>query len=306
VIVASLLLILAAVGLLVGGVLAGSNALVIASILVVAVAAIVLVVGVRQAASARDSLDGDPASTDRRRMTSGGSDGAGRAPAGSGAANVDVPSGVSQVTGGVPGDGMVDDANSTATTGELPAVPADDIRPGMGGPGDVTTVTPVVPVGARRTGRSDTEPVGDASAAAMGAAVPDGGRHTLIDDPTVPGIPTQAAARAAVDSDVSRADGEALTGTIEDSAYASAATDDDPPDEPGIEVVSAADAARVARMTDEVLVVDGRPRYHVPGCVHVVTRPSEPLDVSEAVELGFTPCSLCNPDRTLLANTRQA
>lgn len=82
--------------------------------------------------------------------------------------------------------------------------------------------------------------------------------------------------------------------------------DEDPPDEPAPQVVSAADAARVARLETDVLVIDGRPRYHLPGCVHLLGRESEPLPVSEAVELGFTPCSLCEPDSALLADPGQA
>jgi hypothetical protein len=81
--------------------------------------------------------------------------------------------------------------------------------------------------------------------------------------------------------------------------------DEDPPDEPVAQRVTAADAARVARMSTEVLVIDGRPRYHVAGCVHLLGRPYEPLPVSEAVELGFSPCGLCEPDSALLADARR-
>uniref|UniRef100_UPI001EF202CB hypothetical protein n=1 Tax=Asanoa siamensis TaxID=926357 RepID=UPI001EF202CB len=96
-------------------------------------------------------------------------------------------------------------------------------------------------------------------------------------------------------------------------AYAAAAPDDDddddddedPPDEPAAQFVSAADAARVARMSAPVLVIDGRPRYHISGCVHLLGRESEPLPVSEAADLGFTPCSLCEPDSALLAGARR-
>lgn len=81
--------------------------------------------------------------------------------------------------------------------------------------------------------------------------------------------------------------------------------DEDPPDEPVAQRVTASDAARVARMGTEVLVIDGRPRYHVAGCVHLLGRPFEPLPVSEAVELGFSPCGLCEPDSALLADARR-
>jgi hypothetical protein len=81
--------------------------------------------------------------------------------------------------------------------------------------------------------------------------------------------------------------------------------DGEPPDEPAPQQVSAEDVARVGRMLTEVLVVDGRPRYHLPGCVHLLGRDSEPLPVGEAIELGFTPCSLCEPDSALLADARR-
>lgn len=81
-----------------------------------------------------------------------------------------------------------------------------------------------------------------------------------------------------------------------------AAVEVEPPDEPAVQQVSAADAERVGRMSTEVLVIDGRPRYHLPGCVHLLGRDSEPLPVSEALELGFTPCALCEPDSALLAD----
>jgi hypothetical protein len=78
--------------------------------------------------------------------------------------------------------------------------------------------------------------------------------------------------------------------------------DEDPPDEPTPQHVAPADAARIAQMSTEVQVIDGRPRYHIAGCVHLLGRPHEPLPVSEAVELGFSPCGLCEPDSVLLAD----
>ncbi|WDZ84333.1 hypothetical protein [Micromonospora cathayae] len=75
-------------------------------------------------------------------------------------------------------------------------------------------------------------------------------------------------------------------------------------DEPGVQHVAPDDAARVARLGSEVLVIDGRPRYHLADCVHLLGRNPEPLPVSEAVELGFTPCADCAPDTALLADAR--
>ncbi|MFC0003274.1 hypothetical protein [Micromonospora siamensis] len=75
------------------------------------------------------------------------------------------------------------------------------------------------------------------------------------------------------------------------------------PDEPPAEPVTPAQAALVARLQAEVRVVDGRPRYHLADCVHLVGRDDESLPVAEAVELGFTPCSRCTPDAVLLAES---
>ncbi len=80
--------------------------------------------------------------------------------------------------------------------------------------------------------------------------------------------------------------------------------DEDPPDEPPAQHTSAADVARLATLGDDVYVVDGRPRYHLGGCVHLLQRDSEPIPVGEAVDLGFTPCSLCEPDTALLTGAR--
>lgn len=75
----------------------------------------------------------------------------------------------------------------------------------------------------------------------------------------------------------------------------------EPPDEPPPQVITEREAGRVADLTDEVVVVDGRPRYHAAGCQHLLGRESERLPVNEAVQLGFTPCGHCEPVRGLLA-----
>jgi hypothetical protein len=80
---------------------------------------------------------------------------------------------------------------------------------------------------------------------------------------------------------------------------------DDPDDEPLPQAVRPADAVRVARMSAEVLVVDGRPRYHMADCRHLLGRLTEPLPVGEAVELGFSPCGLCRPVDRLVARAAQ-
>lgn len=81
--------------------------------------------------------------------------------------------------------------------------------------------------------------------------------------------------------------------------------DEDPADEPLPQAVRPGDAVRVAQLDAEVVVVDGRPRYHLADCGHLAGRLSEPLPVREAVELGFSPCGQCRPvDRLVARATR--
>ncbi|HEX5494614.1 MAG TPA: hypothetical protein VFX70_08600 [Mycobacteriales bacterium] len=95
-----------------------------------------------------------------------------------------------------------------------------------------------------------------------------------------------------------------------DSGRAAAGADNgepfvDPPDEPVEESVSASDVLRTADLSYDVLVIDGRPRYHLVDCPHVRSREPVSLPLAEAREAGFTPCSLCRPDSTLAARTRE-
>jgi hypothetical protein len=75
----------------------------------------------------------------------------------------------------------------------------------------------------------------------------------------------------------------------------------EPPDEPPAQVITDKQASLIAVMTAEVAVIDGRPRYHETGCLHLLGREVERLPVAEAVQLGFTPCGQCEPARGLLA-----
>jgi len=62
----------------------------------------------------------------------------------------------------------------------------------------------------------------------------------------------------------------------------------------------------VGKLDDEVVVVDEQPRYHVSECRALVAVAVIPLPVREAVELGFTPCGWCSPDRTLAGRHQTA
>lgn len=74
----------------------------------------------------------------------------------------------------------------------------------------------------------------------------------------------------------------------------------EPPDEPPAQALTNSAAARMARLSAEVAVIDGRPRYHLAECLHLLGRKVERLPVTEAVELGFTPCGQCEPATELI------
>ena len=75
-----------------------------------------------------------------------------------------------------------------------------------------------------------------------------------------------------------------------------------PADEPAEQSVTQSDIDRIGQLTTEVVVIDGRPRYHLDGCVHLLGLEPEFLPALEAVELGFTPCGLCRPATALLGS----
>jgi hypothetical protein len=74
----------------------------------------------------------------------------------------------------------------------------------------------------------------------------------------------------------------------------------DPPDEPPREPLSTADVEALAADSTPVVVIDGRPRFHLSGCLSLLGRRAEWLPVAEAVELGFSPCAQCTPVSVLL------
>jgi hypothetical protein len=76
--------------------------------------------------------------------------------------------------------------------------------------------------------------------------------------------------------------------------------------DPPVEEVEVTDLLMVVDLTDEVLVIDEHPRYHLPGCRFVAGRTTIPLPLHEARADGFTPCAACAPDRTLAQRARDA
>ncbi len=77
--------------------------------------------------------------------------------------------------------------------------------------------------------------------------------------------------------------------------------DPDEDDEPAAEAGDEGLLYRVAKLPDEVLVIDERPRYHLAECSFLHGRSTIALPVSEAVELGFTGCARCTPNHALAA-----
>jgi hypothetical protein len=77
-----------------------------------------------------------------------------------------------------------------------------------------------------------------------------------------------------------------------------------PDGEPPVEEVEVTDLLLVLDLTDEVLVVDEHPRYHLAGCPHLDGVDTLPLPMDEARTDGFTPCRTCAPDRNLAERER--
>lgn len=298
--VASLLLILGAVVLLVFGLVEGSSSLLTSSIAASLLAAVALVAGARQAAATRaraaeraDSGDrpaGPPRTTAPPTATE----------------SSETPTTYVPTTIGTGGAGWRQPPGPPAAGGPVDVSPRPDVdawKPEAEAPWDPVVVSappdPTAPgQPAPPTGRQPATDLG--RDAGTEPAWPD------ADDPARYG--TEDPARhddSARYDDSARHDADDPGWDAPDDLAppwerpGDAASPWDPP----AQRVPPGDAARVARLDAEVLVVDGHPRYHLLSCAHLIEREHEPLPVSEAISLGFTPCGLCNPDTALLADT---
>ena len=285
----SLLLILVAVVLLALGLTSGSSGLLIASIVASLLAAVALVIGARRTAGARRATTGRPVAP-------------GAEPA---AGEADVPSpefaaefaaaqaAASAPTASAGGEAFAADSGTPAPgtdypTVEHPVAAADDLD----------LEDDEAPWSTREQIYA-TQPLAEPEVAAATGA--DYDRASSAIHGARSDRPDENAWRR--DTHAESAAHAGAPGLHDEFAEADA---DDPDDEPLPQAVLPADAVRVARMDAEVLVVDGRPRYHLADCPHLVGRLTEPIPVNEAVELGFSPCGLCRPvDRLVVAATRR-
>jgi hypothetical protein len=281
-IVASLLLILVAVTLLVLGLVGGSSSLLTSSIVASLLAAVALVIGARQASAAR------------RATTAPAGDAArpGRRPA-------DLP---------LAGDEAYDDEPAAYAAGSR------DADAHLTGPDATQRVQPDADLYDYDDAAAGRTSSGQAAGPASQGSAPDADYDyeraaTVIGEARSDDADDQSWRReAASESEpvVPGASASAATSATDDESGEFDEPDpDDPDDEPLPQAVRPADAVRVARLDAEVLVVDGRPRYHLADCPHLVGRLTEGLPVAEAVELGFSPCGLCRPvDRLVAAAAR--
>ncbi|WP_435818507.1 hypothetical protein [Micromonospora lupini] len=263
-IVASLLLILVAVVLLVFGLAGGSSILLTISIAASLLAAVALVAGARQAAANRATADPGRAGPRDRATFRRASQAEPEFAYDPPLAEPDVP--VQHVPSTV--------GNGGTGWRQPPEPPSDP----------------------------DAAPPPDAWPPHDGASPHDAASPYAAASPFEPEAPFVPPADGARSSPVSPASPFVARG---DEAYPSeAAAVDALADEPAEQPITPAEAARVSRLPDPVVVVDGRPRYHLAGCPHLAGRVPEPLPVAEAVELGFTPCAACAPATALLIDAR--
>jgi hypothetical protein len=66
-------------------------------------------------------------------------------------------------------------------------------------------------------------------------------------------------------------------------------------------------SSRVPEVTrSEALVIVGRQHYHLPGCPDPADATVERRPLSEAAEMGLTPCPVCEPDAVIFVDAGRA
>jgi hypothetical protein len=301
-IVVSLLLILVAVALLVLGLGAGSSALLISSIVASLLAAVALVIGARRAASLRATTvfteEPRPAEFDRTRESAGRRDAYPPPPAPASSSMPDfAPADVPDFSGAGPSSGAPKSGTFVETSTE---------SPGAAGSGSFAPESSDAPfVASAPFAESAPFAASPPFAESASAETESGAAGRRDDEVAAPSpSPEASAASASARSAAARsAAAEPVAGESGSEEFGSDDDDADPADEPPPQAIRPADTVRIARMTTDVFVVDGRPRYHLAECPHLSGRRAEPVPADEAMELGFTPCSLCRPVDQLVAES---
>jgi len=318
VIFGSLLLIFAAIGLAVLGVVDASNALLIGSIAASLLAAVGLVVGARQAAADAigdvPRVPAEPAPAQRLAPVGGGAPAATGTVYPSGSAATATRSTATETAAGATG---VIPSGTVPTPGEPVDIPVSP-APAVADQAPVGTIPVQADAGAFPSSAApvdDVDQSGSVDDVDQSGSVDDVDQYASVDqygsvrgrgevaEESLPAGDPIAVAADAIGPDATGADDLGLNGFDHGAVGSNGGSSDDPPGEPAIEPATRADRERVAQLDSEVVVIDGHPRYHLDGCLHLLAREGlESLPVAEAEELGFTPCSACAPVRTLLAD----
>ncbi|WP_290058547.1 hypothetical protein [Amycolatopsis solani] len=162
------------------------------------------------------------------------------------------------------------------------------------------TDEPVAESAAAAEPARETEPDGEPAEAEQTALIPAAGELGDPADTPEPELESAEPEPAAEESAVAEsavAESPVAKSTVAKSSVADEA-------EPGEEKTPADDVAVLADLEDEVVVVDEHPRYHLTTCTWLGSRERIPIGIGEARQLGFTPCSRCAPDATLVAAHR--
>jgi hypothetical protein len=156
-------------------------------------------------------------------------------------------------------------------------------------PGAVPAEVPAMAGASAAEGTAAVEPQSPAQPIAEPAPVATASAHSA--ERTGPATGAHAAVPA-VDPDLDHAAVPALDPAL------------GPDGEPPVEEVEVTDLLLVLDLTDEVLVVDEHPRYHVAGCPHLDGVETIPMPMVEARTDGFSPCGTCAPDHQLAERER--
>jgi hypothetical protein len=71
------------------------------------------------------------------------------------------------------------------------------------------------------------------------------------------------------------------------------------------DTASAVEVPSASGLAGEVLVVEGRPRYHVAGCRYLTGKDARGVEVGQARADGYTACGVCKPDEALASAPAQ-